>query len=106
MTMPEEYTVPQAASYLKVSEETVCRNIRSKRLKALASRNPMVHTPRCSRGLRQQLRSEDRPNTTVALDGRCERVCGNCLLHHSKGRDRFTKVRKPACGSAWKRQLL
>ena len=35
MNMPEEYTVPQAASYLNVSEETVRRNIRSKRLKAL-----------------------------------------------------------------------
>ena len=35
MNMPEEYTVPQAASYLDVSEETVRRNIRSKRLKAL-----------------------------------------------------------------------
>ena len=35
MTMPEEFTVPQAASYLKVSEETVRRNIRSKRLKAM-----------------------------------------------------------------------
>ena len=35
MDMPEEYTVPQAASYLNVSEETVRRNIRSKRLKAL-----------------------------------------------------------------------
>ena len=35
MTMPEEFTVPQAAFYLKVSEETVRRNIRSKRLKAL-----------------------------------------------------------------------
>ena len=35
MTMPEEYTVPQAASYLNVSEETVRRNIRSKRLRAL-----------------------------------------------------------------------
>ena len=33
--MPDEFTVPQAASYLKVSEETVRRNIRSKRLKAL-----------------------------------------------------------------------
>lgn len=33
--MPDEYTVPQAASYLKVSEEMVRRNIRSKRLKAL-----------------------------------------------------------------------
>ena len=33
--MPEELTVPQAASYLNVSEETVRRNIRSKRLKAL-----------------------------------------------------------------------
>ena len=35
MTIPEEFTVPQAASYLTVSEETVRRNIRSKRLKAL-----------------------------------------------------------------------
>ena len=35
MTMPEEFTVPQAAVYLSVSEETVRRNIRSKRLKAL-----------------------------------------------------------------------
>ena len=35
MNMPDEYSVPQAASYLTVSEETVRRNIRSKRLKAL-----------------------------------------------------------------------
>ena len=35
MNTPEEFTVPQAASYLLVSEETVRRNIRSKRLKAL-----------------------------------------------------------------------
>ena len=35
MNTPEEFTVPQAASYLSVSEETVRRNIRSKRLKAL-----------------------------------------------------------------------
>ena len=35
MTLPEEFTVPEAASYLKVSAETVRRNIRSKRLKAL-----------------------------------------------------------------------
>ena len=35
MNMPEELTVPQAASYLNVSEETVRRNIRSKRLRAL-----------------------------------------------------------------------
>ena len=35
MNMPEEFTVPQAASFLGVSEETVRRNIRSKRLKAL-----------------------------------------------------------------------
>ena len=33
--MPEEFTVPQAAAYLSVSEETVRRNIRSKRLKAV-----------------------------------------------------------------------
>ena len=35
MNTPEEFTVPQAASYLNVSEETVRRNIRSKRLQAL-----------------------------------------------------------------------
>lgn len=35
MMMPEEFTVPQAAAYLNVSEETVRRNIRSKRLSAL-----------------------------------------------------------------------
>ena len=35
MNMPEELTVPQAATFLKVSEETVRRNIRSRRLKAL-----------------------------------------------------------------------
>ena len=35
MNIPDELTVPQAASYLNVSEETVRRNIRSKRLKAL-----------------------------------------------------------------------
>ena len=34
MTLPEEFTVPQAAGYLKVSEETVRRNIRAKRLSA------------------------------------------------------------------------
>ena len=35
MNTLDEFTVPQAASYLNVSEETVRRNIRSKRLKAL-----------------------------------------------------------------------
>ena len=35
LNMPEEFTVPEAAAYLKVSEETVRRNIRSKRLNAL-----------------------------------------------------------------------
>ena len=35
MNVPDEYTVPQAATYLNVSEETVRRNIRSKRLRAL-----------------------------------------------------------------------
>ena len=35
MNMPEEFTVPQVASYLNVSEEPVRRNIRSKRLRAL-----------------------------------------------------------------------
>ena len=33
--MSEEFTVPRAAAYLKVSEETVRRNIRAKRLTAL-----------------------------------------------------------------------
>ena len=35
MCMPEEFTALQAAAYLRVSEETVRRNIRSKHLKAL-----------------------------------------------------------------------
>ena len=35
MNLLEELTVPQAASYLRVSEETVRRNIRAKRLQAL-----------------------------------------------------------------------
>ena len=35
MNMPAEHTVPQAATFLQVSEETVRRNIRSRRLKAL-----------------------------------------------------------------------
>ena len=35
MNMPDEFTVPQASSYLRVSEETVRRNIRKKRLPAL-----------------------------------------------------------------------
>ena len=35
MTMKEELTVPQAAAFLKVSEETVRRNIRARRLNAL-----------------------------------------------------------------------
>ena len=35
MNTPDEFTVPQAASYLNVSDETVRRNIRSKRLKAI-----------------------------------------------------------------------
>ena len=32
MNIADEFTVPQAASYLNVSEETVRRNIRSQRL--------------------------------------------------------------------------
>ena len=35
MNTPEEFTVPQAAAYFNVSDETVRRNIRSKRLQAL-----------------------------------------------------------------------
>ena len=35
MNTSEEFTVPQAAAHLNVSEETVRRNIRSKRLQAL-----------------------------------------------------------------------
>lgn len=35
MVVSEEVTVPEAASYLKVNEETVRRNIRAKRLRAL-----------------------------------------------------------------------
>ena len=35
MQLAEEISVPQAAAYLKVNEETVRRNIRSKRLPAI-----------------------------------------------------------------------
>ena len=35
MNVPDEYIVPEAASYLNVSKEAVRWNIRSKRLKAL-----------------------------------------------------------------------
>ena len=35
MSIPEGFTLPQPTSYLSVSEETVRRNIGSKRLKAL-----------------------------------------------------------------------
>lgn len=35
LVVSEEVTVPEAASYLKVNEETVRRNIRAKRLRAL-----------------------------------------------------------------------
>lgn len=35
MSTPEEFTARDAAAYLSVSDETVRRNIRSKRLKAL-----------------------------------------------------------------------
>ena len=35
MTIQEELTVPQAAAFLKVSEETVRRNIRARRLNAV-----------------------------------------------------------------------
>ena len=34
MTLPEEFTVPEAAAFLNVNEETVRRNIRAKRLSA------------------------------------------------------------------------
>ena len=39
MNVSDEYTVPEAASYLNVSEETVRRNIRSKRLRAFRRGN-------------------------------------------------------------------
>ena len=35
MSIPEGFTLPQPASYLSVSEETVRRNIGAKRLKSL-----------------------------------------------------------------------
>ena len=35
MSIPEGFTLPQPASYLSVSEETVRRNIGAERLKAL-----------------------------------------------------------------------
>ena len=34
MTLPEEFSVPEAAAFLNVNEETVRRNIRAKRLSA------------------------------------------------------------------------
>ena len=67
MNMPEEFTVPQAASFLGVSEETVRRNIRSKPLESPASGYSVVHSPRCARDIRQQLRSQDWPNTSVGI---------------------------------------
>ena len=75
MNMPEEYTVPQAASYLNVSEEDGSPEHQVQAPESLAPWDPVVHPAGCPCGLRQQLRSEDRPNTTVALDemGRCIR---------------------------------
>ena len=35
MELPREFSVPQVAVYLKVNEETVRRNIRAKRLRAV-----------------------------------------------------------------------
>ena len=52
MNMPNELTVPQAASYLNVSEETVRRNIRAKRLTALRRGNSVVYTAPCPCNLR------------------------------------------------------
>ena len=84
MNMPEEFTVPQAASYLNVSEETVRRNIRSKAPECVAPWNAVVHPPRCTLGFCKQLRSEDRPNTTGALNARRACVCENLLTTLSK----------------------
>ena len=42
MQLAEELSVPQVATYLKVNEETVRRNIRSKRLSRDSPRYPMV----------------------------------------------------------------
>ena len=38
--MPDDFTVPQAAACLNVSEESICRNIRSRCLRALRSEMP------------------------------------------------------------------
>ena len=67
MTMPEEFTVPEAAAYLSVSEETVRRNIRSRRLKAPTQRYAVVHPTGCPCHLRRQLRSEDWQDSANAV---------------------------------------
>ena len=65
--MPEEYTVLQAASYLNMSEETVRRNIRSKRLKALR-RGTQWFIPRdVILVFANSYDPEDGPDTTDAL---------------------------------------
>ena len=67
MSIPEGFTLPQPASYLRVSEETVRRNIGFKRLKALGRGDSVVHTMRCPFDLRQHVRSQDWSATPDAL---------------------------------------
>ena len=67
MNMPEEFTVPQAASYLNVSEETVRRNIRSKRLKALRRGTQWFIPCDVLVVFASSYDPEDRADTTVAL---------------------------------------
>ena len=64
MNIPDEFTVPQAASCLSVSEETVRRNIRSKRLKALRRGTQWFIRRDVPPRLRQQLRPQDWSDTT------------------------------------------
>lgn len=67
MNTPGELTVPQAVSYLGVSEETICRNIMSKRLRALRGGVRVVRSTRISCDTRQQLRLADWTDTADAL---------------------------------------
>ena len=67
MNMPDEFTVPQAASYLKCERGDGPQKHQVKAPEGVKERYAMVHSTRCACGIRQQLRPEDGPGTTVAL---------------------------------------
>ena len=69
MNMPDEFTVAQAVSRLNVSEETVRRNIRSKRLQALR---------RVLSGSFRAMSSWSLPTATTPRLVRCDK-CYRCL---------------------------